>query len=143
MSFFQTLRMALGALASNRARSALTVLSITIGAFAIVVMSSLAESGLVTLQRSIEELGGARILMVLQKTPERAEAKQAAYARGLTLNDRERLFEGIPHVEGLSMFSRLWHQEVMAESGLRASTSVVAADSRFFDVFRMKVARGR
>jgi putative ABC transport system permease protein len=137
------LRMALGALAANRARSALTVLSITIGAFAIVVMSSLAESGLGTLNRGIEELGGARILMVVQKAPERGEAKQAAYRRGFTLRDRERIFEGLPHVAGISLFSRLGKKEVMAESGARATTSVVAADAHFFEVFRMKVGRGR
>jgi putative ABC transport system permease protein len=143
MTYFEVLRMAFGALAANRARSALTVLSITIGAFAIVVMSSLADSGFKTLERGIEELGGARILFVLQKKPERGEGKQFAYARGLTLTDRERTFEGIPHVAGLTLFSRLGWKEVTAESGQRASTSVVAADPGFFDVFRMKVGRGR
>src|SRR5690349_3838996 len=130
MASLEILRMAVGALAANRGRSALTVLSITIGAFAIVVMSSLAESGLVTLNRGVEELGGARLLLVVQKTPERGEAKQAAYARGLTLTDRERLFEGVPHVAGLSLFSRLGRREVMAESGARTTTHVVAADAR-------------
>lgn len=143
MAFFEVLRMALGALAANRARSALTVLSITIGAFAIVVMSSLADSGLRTLDRGIEEIGGARILFVAQKRPERGESKQAAYARGLTLTDRERTFAGVPHVEGLTLFSRLGKKEVTAESGLRGTTSVLAADAGFFDVFRMKVGRGR
>ncbi|MDF2696481.1 MAG: Macrolide-specific ABC-type efflux carrier [Labilithrix sp.] len=135
--------MALGSLAQSRGRSVLTVLSITIGAFAIVVMSSLAESGLATLNRGIEELGGARLLLVVPKAPERGEVKQVAYARGLTLTDRERLLEGIPHVTGLSLFSRLGKQEVMAESGMRASTDVLAVDARFFDAFRMRVGRGR
>jgi putative ABC transport system permease protein len=143
MTFFQVLRMALGALAANRARSALTVLSITIGAFAIVVMTSLAQSGLETIARGLEELGGARILFVVQKRPERGEAKQAAYARGLTLTDRDRTFADIPHVSGLTLFSRLGKKEVTAESGLRATTSIVASDAGFFDVFRMNVARGR
>lgn len=143
MSLLETLRMALAALSANRGRSALTVLSITIGAFAIVVMSSLAESGLVTLNRGIEELGGARMLLVVQKTPERGEVKQVAYARGLSLRDRERTFEGLPHVTGLTLFSRLGKTEVMAESGARATTSVLATDARFFDVFRMRIERGR
>lgn len=143
MSFFDVASMAFSAVVANRARSALTVLSITIGAFAIVVMSSLAESGLTTLQRAQEELGGARLLLVAQKSPERGEAKEHAYAAGMTLADRDRLFDALPHVEGLSMFSRLGKQEVLAASGARATTSVVAADARFFDVFRMKVGRGR
>jgi putative ABC transport system permease protein len=141
--FAENLRLAAGAVAATRGRSALTVLSITIGAFAIVVMSSLAESGLATMAHGLEELGGARLLMVIQKSPERGEAKQAAYARGLTLPDRERIFRDLPHVQGLSMFSRLGKKEVLAESGARATTHVVAADARFFDVFHMRVARGR
>ena len=143
MSVLEIVRMALGALSANRGRSALTVLSITIGAFAIVVMSSLAESGFLTMNRGIEELGGARMLLVIQKTPERAEAKQVAYARGLSLADRDRMFDDLPHVTGLSLFSRLGKKEVMAESGARATTSVLATDARFFDAFRMRVGRGR
>ena len=143
MRSIETLGLAVAGLAARRGRSALTILSITIGAFAIVVMSALASSGLRTMERGIEELGGARIVMVVSKTPERAEAKQAAYRRGFTLADRDRYIEGIPHVGGVTLFSRLGKKEVQAESGLRATTSVVAADAGFFDVFRMKVARGR
>jgi len=143
MPFAETLRLALGALVQHRGRSLLTVLSITIGAFAMVVMSSLAESGLLTLNRGIEELGGARILMLAQKTPDRGEAKQAAYRRGLTLADRDRFFGGLPHVANLTLFSRIGRREIMAESGARTMASVVASDEAFFEVFRMKVARGR
>lgn len=139
----ETLRIAAGALGASRGRSVLTVLSITIGAFAIVVMSSLAESGLLTMERGIEELGGARMLLVVQKTPERGEAKRDAYARGLTLVDRDRVFRDLPHVRGLSLFGRVGKKEIFAASGTRATSHVVATDSAFFDVFRMPVAHGR
>ena len=89
MTFLEVLRMTFGALTANRARSALTVLSITIGAFAIVVMSSLAESGFKTLERGIEELGGARILG--DARPEPAVAAGADVARSLRANPRRRL----------------------------------------------------
>ncbi len=143
MTFVENLRLATSAVAGTRGRSALTVLSITIGAFAIVVMSSLAESGLATISRGIEELGGARIVLVAPKKPERGEAKQAAYAPGLSLTDRERVFRGLPHVEALSMFSRLGKKDILSASGGRASSDVVGSDARFFDVFHMNVARGR
>jgi putative ABC transport system permease protein len=143
VSPLELLRTAASALLQHRGRSALTVLSITIGAFAIVVMSSLAESGHLTLERGIEELGGARLLLVLQKTPERGAAKQSAYPRGLTLADRDELFEAVPHVTGLSLFSRIGKKEVIAESGARVSTHVLATDARFLDAFRMRVGRGR
>lgn len=135
--------MALGALAANRGRSILTVLSITIGAFAIVLMSSLADSGLETLARGIEDLGGARILMVFPKTPERAAGKQFAYASGMNITDRDRTFEDLPHVRAVSLFSTPDDQEIIAESGARTKSSVVASDERFFSLFHMKLARGR
>lgn len=143
MRFTENLRLAAGAVAATRGRSALTVLSITIGAFAIVVMSSLAESGLVTIARGIEELGGARIVLVATKVPERGEAKQSAYRRGLSTIDRELVFRDLPHVEGLTMYSVLGKRDVLSESGARARTDLVASDARFFEVFRMRVARGR
>ena len=143
MTFVENLRLAASAVAGTRGRSALTVLSITIGAFAIVVMSSLAESGLATISRGIEELGGARIVLVAPKKPERGEAKQDAYAPGLSLTDRERVFRDLPHVEALSMFSRLGKKDILSQSGQRASADVVGADARFFDAFHMNVGRGR
>lgn len=144
MNVFEVLRMALGALAANRGRSMLTVLSITIGAFAIVVMSSLADSGFRTLERGIEELGGARIVFVVPKRPERGEGKDNAYAKGFTSVDRDRTFAGIPHVAAVSLFTRLGRRrEVISEAGKRTTTSLVAGDAGFFDVFRMTVARGR
>lgn len=143
MPWHELARLAWSALGARRGRSALTVLSIAIGAFAIVLMTSLAESGLQTIARDIEELGGARILLVVQKRPERGEAKQNLYPRGITLADRDRLFADIPHVASLTLFSRLGKKEVVADTGARATTSVVASDAGFFEVFRMRVARGR
>jgi putative ABC transport system permease protein len=143
VSLRELLRIAAGALLAQRGRSALTVLSITIGAFTIVVMSSLAASGLATLERGIEELGGARLLLFFNKLPERGEAKADAYARGISLVDRDRVFRDLPHVESVSLFSRFRKQEVLSEDGLRVSTDLVAGDARFFEAFQMKVARGR
>jgi putative ABC transport system permease protein len=143
MSLLETLKMALSALAANRGRSVLTVLSITVGAFAIVLMSSLAESGLTTLTRGFEELGGARILLVIPKQPERGQAKQFAYSRGMTATDRDRLTRDLPHVDALTMYSQLGDVEVLAESGAKATTALVAADASFLGAMQMKVARGR
>ena len=49
-------RIALRALRAHKFRSSLTVSSITLGAFSIVLMSSLADSGLTTLISEIEQL---------------------------------------------------------------------------------------
>lgn len=137
------LRIAAKALYGHKFRSMLTVLSITIGSFAIVLMSSLAESGLTTLEHGIEELGGARLIMVVPKEPERAEAKRASYGGGFTRADRDHLFEGVPHVIEHSMYASLGSKDVTAGEGERSRTDLVAADSRFLDAFRMRLARGR
>ena len=62
--WFEYLIIARKVLYGHKFRSLLTVLSITIGAFSIVLMSSLAQSGLTTLFRGIEELGGGRLLFI-------------------------------------------------------------------------------
>lgn len=143
MSIFELLRLSASALAANRVRSALTVLSITIGAFAIVLMSSLAESGLNTMIHGIEELGGGRILLVWTKKPERGEDKATAYRRGLRTVDRDRITEGLPHMESVTLLATPGELDAMTESGLRERPSVVASDAQFFDTFKMPLDRGR
>src|SRR6478736_6432664 len=102
--WIEYLRIAQKVLRAHKFRSLLTVLSITIGAFSIVVMSSLAESGLTTLAKGLEDLGGARIMWVAGKKPERGEHKGASYGKGLTLQDRDVLFAALPFITGRTMY---------------------------------------
>jgi putative ABC transport system permease protein len=118
-------------------------LSITIGAFSIVVMSSLAESGLTTLAKGIEDLGGARLIDVQVKPPERAENKQANYSRGMTMADRDIIFASLPHVVERSMYTPLWRKDVVGDSGVVGRTDVVAGDGGMLALFKMRLARGR
>src|SRR3954464_12998407 len=96
--WLEYLRIAQKVLRAHKFRSLLTVLSITIGAFSIVVMSSLAQSGLATLWRGMEELGGGRLIFIGPRQAERAESKVASYNRGLTVEDRDLVFSRLPHV---------------------------------------------
>ncbi len=141
--FFEYLRIAQKVLRAHKFRSLLTVLSITIGAFSIVVMSSLAESGLTTLAKGIEDLGGARLIDVGMKPPERAEQKANSYSRGITLADRDLIFEAAPHVVERSMYTPLWRKDVAADSGMVGRTDLVAGDGGFLDLFKMRLAKGR
>src|SRR5947209_8006378 len=63
--FYEYLRIAVRVLRAHKFRSSLTVLSITIGALSIVLMSSLAESGSTTLFQGLEEIGGGRLVCVV------------------------------------------------------------------------------
>lgn len=131
------------ALGARRARSWLTVSTVAIGCFAIVLASSLAESGLSSLKQSIEELGGARIVLFEPKPPERAEKKLSTAKAKFTEADRAALSEGMPHVEALTHYAPLGEHDVLSDSGRTHVADLVAADESFFDLFRMRVEVGR
>lgn len=134
---------ALRGLRANKFRSSLTVFSITLGAFCIVFMASLATSGLATLARDIEELGAARMLLVNSKKPERELAK-ADKSRGyLDERDRDLVFGAVPHVEAKAMFASRRGAEARDRRGNAVRTDIVAADAGYFDGFRLEIARGR
>jgi len=130
------------ALRARAGRSALTVTSITLGTLAIVLMTSLAGSGLATLTRGIEELGAARMLLLAQKVPERAEGK-AGKPRPFSTRERDALTRGVPHLKAASLVSAVGTRDIVSDSGQRTRTDVVAADAAFFDVFHMALAHGR
>jgi putative ABC transport system permease protein len=143
MSFFEYVRIATRVLRAHKFRSALTVLSITVGAFSIVLMSSLAESGLATLSRGIEDLGGARLIDIAGKPPERGERKRASYARGITVQDRDAIFTALPGILDRSLFSTVGRRDVWGDTGVGSRTDTVAADAGFLGLFRMRLASGR
>lgn len=130
------------ALRQHAFRSFCTVLSVAVGCFGVVAMTSLCESGLSSLSRSIEELGGARLVFFVTKAPEREKERARSYEVGLDRDDLERVFTGLS-LESLSMQAMLGEREAHADSGKRSVTDLVAADAGFFELFRMKVAEGR
>jgi putative ABC transport system permease protein len=141
--WLEYLHIARKVLVAHKFRSTLTVLSITIGAFSIVMMSSLAQSGLTTLFRGIEELGGGRLIFIGPKQAEREEAKQASYTRGITVEDRDLIFSRLPHVVERSMFSSLGRKEMVSDTGRLKRTDLVAADGDFFSFTHLQLDKGR
>jgi putative ABC transport system permease protein len=140
--WLEYLRIAWSVLRGNLFRSALTIASIVIGAFSIVLMTSLAESGLSTLSRSFEELGGSRLISVWRKSPESMENKQASYSRGLTRLDPPAI-KNIPHLVSTISFVSLRHKPLEADNGKRLPGDVVASDAEFLSFFKYKLAEGR
>lgn len=140
--WYTLLRLAARALRQHTFRSFCTVLSVAVGCFGIVAMTSLAESGLTSLAASIEELGGARLVFFVPKQPEREKKRAESYEMGLDREDRDQAFAGLL-LDGLSMQATLGEKEVNADSGKSSMSDVVAADAGFFDLFRMRVAEGR
>ena len=91
--FWETVVLALRTLRTQKFRTALTMLSVTIGAFSIVVMLSLAQSGHRTLTRSIEDLGGMRLVLWFPDTSELDTRERSIYSKGITEEARRGLAE--------------------------------------------------
>src|SRR5689334_18746491 len=141
--WFEYLNIARKVLVAHKFRSILTVLSITIGAFSIVLMSSLAQCGLTTLVKNIEEIGGARLLFVSPKKPQRMERKAESYASGITLADRDLLYQALPHIVTHSTYTQRNRRDLLGDTGEYARGDVVAGDAGILDIFKMKLAQGR
>jgi len=137
------IRVALSVLRAHKFRAALTMLSITIGAFSIVLMTSLAQSGLATLSRGIEEMGGARMMAVFPNDPERARNKRETYTRGLTRDDLKLALERVPHLRAATIMSEMGEKPVRRSNGRQKVATLLAANPGFLDTFSMKIGRGR
>jgi putative ABC transport system permease protein len=140
--WIEYLRIALRVLRGHKFRSLLTVTSITIGAFSIVLMTSLADSGMKTLVANLEELGGTRLISIWPKGADAQEGKRISYNRGITRQDAAAL-RGIPHLQELSSFVVLRGKAMITEEGKRISGHVVGGDANFLAFFRYPVAQGR
>jgi putative ABC transport system permease protein len=139
----QGLKIAWSSLSSRKGRSLLTLSTVGIGCFAIVLAASLAASGLESLKQSIEELGGARLILIEPKLAETAEKKRAQSDAEIDEEDRDALARDMPHLEILTHYAGLDEQDVVSDVGRSARADFVAADESFFDLFRMRVASGR
>ena len=125
-------------------RAALTVMAITLGATSIVVFVSLADSGLATLTRGIEAVGGRRFMMVFAAEPSVARDKRGLYTHwGLTLADRDALARALPWLESVVAQINNYHFPVTHGDRPPVVTTVVATEPAYLDAFKMAIASGR
>ena len=134
---------AVRALTAHKFRSLLTVSTITLGAFSIVFMSSLATSGLTTLVRDIESLGGARLILIMPKIPERVPDKGSVSPGRFTPGDREALFQALPFTTARTMFGSFDRTDAQNPRGDFMRTDLVGADAAFFDALNLRLEHGR
>lgn len=136
------LQIALRVLRANVFRSTLTVASIVIGAFSIVLMSSLAESGFATLARSIEEIGGLRLVSLWPSKPEAADGKASMHQGGITRNDVDAI-RNVPHLAAMTQFVSVPGQDLISDEGKIVRGDVVGGDSHFLSFFHYSIEYGR
>jgi putative ABC transport system permease protein len=139
----ESVKIAARSMLARRGRSFLTLSTIAIGCFAIVLASSLADSGFRSLKDSIEQIGGARLLGVGTKPAQRAEKKQAFARARLDETDRENLRHDLPYLETFSHYAVLEEHDVLADNGKTTRADLVGVDAGFFDLFHMRIAAGR
>ena len=137
------LGLAIRALAAQKFRSILTVSSITLGAFSIVFMLSLATSGLTTLARDIDSFGGARLILIVPKIAERNPKNGVGVPGRFTRRDRELVFDALPFTSARTVYSSLEGTDVYDARGKFGRVDLVAADAGFFSAMRFEAADGR
>ena len=136
-------RIALRVLRAHKLRSLLTVVSITIGAFSIVVMTSLADGGLQTIIADVEEMGGARLLIVTPDQPDKMKAK-AGLSRGyFSDDDRAALTASLPHLKEKTWYADLSSLALTSDDGRTTNADGLAGDTGFLSTFGLHIAKGR
>lgn len=136
------LRLAIATLRTNRLRSFLTVLSITIGVTSVILLTSLAQSGLATLVRGVEEVGGTRFIMLWPDQPKRAASKSSHYLKGLTYEDAE-VLKGLPDVERATVLRQEGRSSIRRPGQPERQADLVGTDSDYIHAFVFDVAKGR
>lgn len=142
--FGEYLRLALRTLKAYRLRSTLTVLSITIGVCAVILLTSLAQSGLATLAKGIEDIGGSRFIMIWGDSPKKAARKAGNYTKGMTYADALALGERVPQIERLTAIYQNGDKVSVRRPGSpEKQTDLIGSDPAYTAAFAMPLAEGR
>jgi len=130
-------------IAAHKFRSTLTLLSIMVGTFSIVLMTSLASSGLATLQKGLEDIGGTRFVLVWSEKPKVKREGGADVILGIRRTDVERLRTELPHLDAMVRKYSLDGANLLSDEGKKTKGDVVASDADFFRLFDMRIAQGQ
>ena len=140
---WETARLAIRTLRGNLFRTLLTMLSVTIGTFSIVVMLSLAESGQKTLASAIERVGGMRMVLWIPSDSEAPSARdRARYDQGFTDVDLAALKQ-VPYVAAVASEATYGSESVWAVADNRQKADVVGVSEGVLEMLGWGVAVGR
>lgn len=140
--FWETFKLSLRTLRGNRFRTALTMLSVTIGAFSIVVMLSLAQSGHKTLSHEVEAVGGMRLILWFPSEGVANKRNRNIYNDGFTDEDM-RLLRQLPFVESVTSQSTYGRSTVFSTADKTEQPDVVGMTAGALEGMRLKVDQGR
>jgi len=141
MNMFETLRIAIRSIASNRMRSGLTMLGIIIGVASVVTMVALGSGARTMVAEQIRSLG-AHVLMVLpDEAREQGVRQEAGSAQSLTESDVRAIALEISTVAAAAPSIRGVFQIVSGNRNWRTTVNGTTAD--YFFVREWALAEGR
>jgi putative ABC transport system permease protein len=134
--------LALRTLRANPFRTLLTMLSVTIGAFSIVAMLSLAQSGHRTLAHTIESIGGARLVLWIPNEDRTASGREkAVYDKGFTDRDLAALRE-LPHVASVALEAPYGREAVWGSPDRVEQADIVGVSRGLLEILTWDVLEG-
>jgi putative ABC transport system permease protein len=140
---WETILLALRTLRGNAFRTLLTMLSVTIGTFSIVVMLSLAQSGQKTLSQAVEKIGGMRMVLWFPNDERAPSARdKARYDRGMTDQDLAALRQ-VPYLESVATQATYGSETVFATADVRDKADIVGVSDGILQILGWKVSEGR
>ena len=141
MSFLSVVRIALGALARNKMRSALTMLGIVIGVAAVIAMIAVGRGAQARVEEQIKGLGSNSILVLPGTATASGVRLGTQTAQSLTEDDAAALVRDVPEVEAAGPSLRAGVQ--LVAGGMNWGTSAFGVNNDYFAAREWPLASGR
>jgi putative ABC transport system permease protein len=144
VNIVQSVRVALGGLAANKLRSALTMLGIIIGVGAVIALLSIGQGAQAAITSEIQGIGSNLIVVIPGSIQQGGGPAQAmGSAASLTLSDADALADpqNVPHAAAVAPVLNQRAQVVY--SGANVNTEIVGATPSYQTVTPWDMARGR
>ncbi len=142
MSLGDLLGFAAVAIRGHRVRTGLTLLGVTIGVAAVIILTALGEGAQRYVMGQFESLGSTMLAVVPGKTETTGGAAFISVStRDLTLGDAEALVRRVPGVERMAPMAM--GSETVAYGDRSRQVAVVGSTSDFLAVRRLTLGRGR
>jgi putative ABC transport system permease protein len=139
LSLRETVGMALHTLASNRLRSALTMLGIVIGNASVITLVGVGRGAQNLAEGQLNTLGSNVLFVVPGNNDTRRQGID--FPKTLVLEDAEAIIEQVPSVRRVA--PQITLSEVVQAGGLSATASVSGVTPDFIPVRRFDLAQGR
>lgn len=141
MNFLELMRVSLRALYANKLRSALTMLGIIIGVFAVIIMVAIANGATQSVTANIQGLGSNLLIVSSGQSSFGGVRGGAGSANSLTMEDVAKVKAAGAAVKAVAPVVNTNAQVVYGTGN--TSTSVMGTTAEYADVRSVKIAQGR